>query len=179
MRSLLAFLGALTLALPATAACTAADRLVDEYGIGFSGFKKALPKVARPIERGHAGRRPGGDSPAKQAGRSTRWILALGRDQQAKTACLDTPQGRLRLRRRMVWASQAELARSRRLQGRALKSPSRARSRSNCAYVARTSRASDYGTSLPNCATPRCQTDKVGHCPTPATGSQNPFPAPP
>ena len=52
MRSLLGFLGALTLALPAAAACTAAYRLVDDVGIGFSGFKKQLPKVARPIERG-------------------------------------------------------------------------------------------------------------------------------
>ena len=52
MRLLLVFLGALTFALPAAAACPAADRLVDEVGIGFSGFKKALPKVARPSERG-------------------------------------------------------------------------------------------------------------------------------
>ena len=52
MRQLLGFVTALSLALPATAACTAADRLVDEYGISFSGFKKTIPKVARPIERG-------------------------------------------------------------------------------------------------------------------------------
>lgn len=52
MRTVFGFLAALTLALPAAAACTAADRLVEEYGIGFSGFKKALPKVARPVERG-------------------------------------------------------------------------------------------------------------------------------
>lgn len=52
MRYMLGFLAALALASPATAACTAADRLVDEVGIGFSGFKKQLPKVARPIERG-------------------------------------------------------------------------------------------------------------------------------
>ena len=34
------------------AACPAAERLIDEYGISFSGFKKALPKVERPLERG-------------------------------------------------------------------------------------------------------------------------------
>jgi len=52
MRQLFGFVAALTLALPAAAACPVADRLVDDVGIGFSGFKKPLPKVARPLERG-------------------------------------------------------------------------------------------------------------------------------
>lgn len=43
---------ALTLALPAVAACPAAERLVKDYGISFSGFEKALPKVERSLERG-------------------------------------------------------------------------------------------------------------------------------
>jgi hypothetical protein len=42
----------LALASPAMAACSAADRLVDTYGISFSGFRKQLPKVPRPLEHG-------------------------------------------------------------------------------------------------------------------------------
>ena len=49
MRQILALLTAATLALPARAACPAADRLVDAYGISFGGFEKAIPKVAQPI----------------------------------------------------------------------------------------------------------------------------------
>ena len=48
MRRILALLAAATFALPAWAACPAADRLVDEYGISFGGFEKAIPKVAQP-----------------------------------------------------------------------------------------------------------------------------------
>ena len=43
---------ALALALPAQASCSAADRLVDTYGISFSGFGKPIPKAARPLEHG-------------------------------------------------------------------------------------------------------------------------------
>jgi hypothetical protein len=43
---------ALALASPARAACGAADRLVDTYGISFSGFEKQLPKAPRPLEHG-------------------------------------------------------------------------------------------------------------------------------
>lgn len=52
MRQLAVLFSALTLVLPAAAACPAAERLVDAYGISFSGFEKALPKVERPHERG-------------------------------------------------------------------------------------------------------------------------------
>ncbi|KQQ96998.1 hypothetical protein [Massilia sp. Leaf139] len=52
MRRILGLIAASIFALPASAACPAADRLVSEYGISFSGFKKQIPKVARPIERG-------------------------------------------------------------------------------------------------------------------------------
>jgi len=52
MRHAWGFLAALSLALPAGAACTAADHIVDKYGVSFSGFSKAIPKVARPVLRG-------------------------------------------------------------------------------------------------------------------------------
>lgn len=52
MRQILVLLAVATLALPATAACPAADRLVDEYGIDFGGFGKAIPKVAQPVAGG-------------------------------------------------------------------------------------------------------------------------------
>ena len=38
--------------LPAQAACTAAEHLIDAYGISFSGFAKPLPKAARPLLQG-------------------------------------------------------------------------------------------------------------------------------
>jgi hypothetical protein len=52
MRQILAFLIVASLALPAMAACPAADKLVDEYGIGFGGFEKAIPKVVQPVVGG-------------------------------------------------------------------------------------------------------------------------------
>jgi hypothetical protein len=52
MKRLLGFLAALALALPVQAACSAADRLVQAYGISFSGFTQQLPKASRPLEHG-------------------------------------------------------------------------------------------------------------------------------
>ena len=52
MRRILGFITAIGFSLPAGAACPAADRLVAEYGITFSGFRKDIPKVTRPFERG-------------------------------------------------------------------------------------------------------------------------------
>ena len=37
---------------PAQAACTAADHLVERYGISFSGFDKPLPKAGQPRVHG-------------------------------------------------------------------------------------------------------------------------------
>jgi hypothetical protein len=52
MKRLPGFVAVLALALPARAACTAADRLVHAYGISFSGFEKPIPKASRPLEHG-------------------------------------------------------------------------------------------------------------------------------
>jgi hypothetical protein len=52
MKCILGLTAALVLALPAQAACTAADRLVQTYGISFSGFDKPIPKALRPLEHG-------------------------------------------------------------------------------------------------------------------------------
>ena len=55
MRRLAVLFGALTLALPALpalAACPAADRIVEAVSVGFSGFAKQIPKVAQPDVRG-------------------------------------------------------------------------------------------------------------------------------
>ena len=52
MKRIFGFVAALALALPAQAACSAADRLVQTYGISFSGFGKPIPKAARPLEHG-------------------------------------------------------------------------------------------------------------------------------
>jgi hypothetical protein len=43
-------IGALS-ALPAHAACPLADSLIDQYGISFSGFERAIPRVAAPAEK--------------------------------------------------------------------------------------------------------------------------------
>jgi len=42
----------LAFAQAANAACPVADQLIDTYGISFSGFTKALPETARPLEHG-------------------------------------------------------------------------------------------------------------------------------
>jgi hypothetical protein len=52
MKRIVVLAAALVLASPAIAACSAADRLVNTYGISFSGFKKHLPEAPRPVEHG-------------------------------------------------------------------------------------------------------------------------------
>jgi hypothetical protein len=52
MKRILILAACSSLALPAAAACTTGERLVDAYGISFSGFKKELPKAERPLEHG-------------------------------------------------------------------------------------------------------------------------------
>jgi hypothetical protein len=52
MKRIFSLAAALVLALPAQAACVAADQLVQAYGISFSGFARPIPKVARPLEHG-------------------------------------------------------------------------------------------------------------------------------
>jgi hypothetical protein len=54
MKRMLSLTAMLAFAQVAHAACPVADHLIDTYGISFSGFKKALPEVARPLE--HAAR---------------------------------------------------------------------------------------------------------------------------
>jgi len=41
-------------ALPAWAACPAAEALIGQYGISFSGFKQTIPRVATPAESKNA-----------------------------------------------------------------------------------------------------------------------------
>ncbi|AMO92877.1 hypothetical protein CFter6_0146 [Collimonas fungivorans] len=45
-----AFAIAAIAALPAWANCAVADALIDRYGISFSGFTQALPRVSAPAE---------------------------------------------------------------------------------------------------------------------------------
>jgi hypothetical protein len=52
MKRIATLAAALVLACPVQAACTAADRLVDTYGISFSGFQKELPEAPRPVGHG-------------------------------------------------------------------------------------------------------------------------------
>lgn len=52
MRRMVGLGAALALALPAQAACTAAERLVQAYAVSFSGFGKPIPAVPRPLEQG-------------------------------------------------------------------------------------------------------------------------------
>lgn len=52
MKRIVVLAMALVLAFPARATCSVADRLVDTYGISFSGFKKALPELPRPLAHG-------------------------------------------------------------------------------------------------------------------------------
>ena len=52
MKQLCALIAMLACAQTASAACPVADRLIDTYGISFSGFEKALPETARPLEHG-------------------------------------------------------------------------------------------------------------------------------
>jgi hypothetical protein len=52
MKRIPGFVAALALASPVQAACTAADRLVQAYGMSFSGFTQQRPKASRPLEHG-------------------------------------------------------------------------------------------------------------------------------
>lgn len=52
MKRILSLAALLLLCCRTEAACPAAERLVDTYGISFSGFDKPLPKASRPLERG-------------------------------------------------------------------------------------------------------------------------------
>jgi hypothetical protein len=52
MKRIFSLIGMVAFAQAANAACPVADQLIDTYGISFSGFKKALPETARPLEHG-------------------------------------------------------------------------------------------------------------------------------
>lgn len=52
MKRMMAFAIIVMNMLPVRAACPAADALVREYGISFSGFKKQIPRVLQPISHG-------------------------------------------------------------------------------------------------------------------------------
>jgi hypothetical protein len=52
MKQMCSLIAMLAFIQTASAACPVADRLIDTYGISFSGFEKKLPEAARPLEHG-------------------------------------------------------------------------------------------------------------------------------